>query len=163
MHKGTVGSEAIKSRQARYWLAVVSDENAAVLAKVEYPFYALTTLSRSAVGDLCVLYRSGKNAGFIGAFEFSGPCVEDPVRLGDHRTFRFKLPWRRVALSDDNPVEIGPLLNELDFVTNKNNYGMLLRNSFRLIPKKDYFTILSRIRKAANRIANTKRSSNRKV
>lgn len=143
--RGAVG----EGPATKYWLAVATNENCAVLAGMGYPFYALTSRPAASIGDYCVLYRSGKNAGFIGAFRFVSSAVDERVKLADFRTFATKLPWVALAVSDANPVEIRCLVDDLQFVTNKAVYSMSLRNCFRTIPEHDYSLIYSQIMKRA--------------
>ena len=111
-------------------------------------FYALKTAPRVDVGDRCILYRSGKCRGFIGVFEFLSVPVPASVKLGDSRTFSFKLPWKAVALCEESPLSIVPLINELRFIKNKGHYSMALRTAFRSLDRADYDFYKSSIKPA---------------
>jgi hypothetical protein len=121
-----------------HWLAVATAENCAALARLGHPFYALQTAPRVAPGDRCILYRSGKSRGFIGEFEFVAAPISESIRLTDVRPFAFRLPWKLVATREDAPIGIEPLVKNLSFIKNKNNYGMTLRTPFRSIEKVDF-------------------------
>jgi len=127
-----------------YWLAVATSENCAALARLGHPFYALQTAPSVAAGDRCILYRSGESRGFIGEFEFLAAPISESIRLTDVRPFAFRLPWKSVALREEAPIGIVPLVKDLRFIKNKNNYGMTLRTPFRSIDKVD-FEHLSRL------------------
>lgn len=129
----------------KHWLAVATNENCSVLAAMNYPFYALNSRPDVAIGDCCVLYRSGKHSGFIGAFRFATAPVDEHVRLADSRTFAIRLPWLPLYITDANPVDVRSLVKELAFITNKTVYSMSLRNSFRRIPEHDYSLIYARL------------------
>lgn len=135
--------------QRRYWLAVISKANCDALASMGYPYYALRTPPKVASGDVCALYRSGNGGGFIGAFEFVDAGASTPIRLADTRAFSFQLRWRVLALCEAAPVPIAPMIESLELVSNKKNYGMALRSTFRSISKRDYSMIETRIREAA--------------
>lgn len=140
--------DAPATRGALYWLAVATSDNCSVLAQMHYPFYALNSEPEVLRGDKCILYRSAAPKGlrgFIGAFEFQSGAIKDPVRLGDYRTFSIKIPWKSIVISDDAPVDIVPLVKHLGFITNKTNYSMSLRNSFRTLPEADYRLILGNL------------------
>ena len=68
-----------------------------------------------------------------------------PSRLDDFRTFKFKLPWKSIALSEGSPVEIAPIVQELHFVKDKKNYGMAMRMAFRSINEMDFDNLSRRI------------------
>jgi hypothetical protein len=120
-----------------YWLAVVTEENCRALAERRYPFYALQHRIAVVVGDRCILYRSGKDGGFVGEFEFVGEPEEAPVRIGS-RTFSFRMPWKALVLRDDDPVKIGPIVQSLNFIKNKRLYGSALYTAFRRLEDADY-------------------------
>lgn len=120
-----------------FWLAVVTEENCKALAERRYPLFALQHRVGVVAGDRCILYRSGKNRGFVGEFEFVAEPDEAPVRIGA-RTFAFSMRWKPVSLRDDDPVQIGPILHALDFIKNKQPYGMALRAAFRRLGEADY-------------------------
>jgi len=88
-------------------------------------------------GERCILYRSGKDGGFVGEFEFIGEPENAPVRIGS-RTFSFRMPWNALVLRDDDPVKIGPIVHALNFIKNKRLYGMALRTAFRRLEDADY-------------------------
>lgn len=136
--------------QRRYWLAVAGKANCDALASMGYPYYALRTAPKVASGDRCVLYRSGSGGGFIGAFEFIAEGSSVSAKLADARPFTFQLPWKSLATCEGAPVSIVPLIDSLEFIVNKKNYGMALRSTFRPITERDYLMIETLVRKAVS-------------
>ena len=140
-------SDSERARGVKYWLAVATEDNCSALAQIGYPFYALNWVPKVLCGDRCIFYRSGNRRGFIGAFEFVSGDLKDPIRLGDHRVFVTRLPLKPLVISDQDPVEIAPLIDKLEFITAKANYSMSLRNSFRSIPEADYLLVVREIKR----------------
>lgn len=139
-----------------YWLAVVTEENCRELAERRYPFYALSHRIVTEAGDRCILYRSGKEGGFVGEFEFVGEPEEATVRVG-RRTFPFRMPWKSIVLRDADPIKIGPLVQLLKFVKNKRLYGMALRTAFRKLEDADYERISVLLRHGVSEVDATRR------
>lgn len=132
-----------------YWLAVITEANCRALAEKRYPFYALQHRIAVEAGERCILYRSGKDGGFVGEFEFVGEPENAPVQIGS-RTFSFKMPWTALVLRDDAPVRIGPIVHALDFIKNKRLYGMALRTAFRRLEATDYECISNLLTQGAS-------------
>ena len=138
-----------ESGNMNFWLAVANEVNCDLLAKMGHPYYALAGKGskyalQAAPGDQCILYRAGKNSGFIGAFEIVSAAREKPVKLtGSWRPFAIQLPWKPIVLSPAHPVRVVPLVPDLEFVKSKSNYGMALRSNFRPLSKHDFDRIFS--------------------
>lgn len=132
---------SLERSEPTYWLAVVTEENYKTLAQMRYPFYAVNTWPDVQSGDLCILYRSGKRSGFVGIFEFTSGAKRELVTIRRFYNYKTKLPWRPIAIADQNPVSIAQMARILEFIRNKQNIGMALRTSLRKIPKHDYLLI----------------------
>jgi len=117
-----------------------------------HPFYALSEagarLARQVEkGDLLLLYRSKRRAGFIGIFEATGESAATLVRFeGALRRFAIKIPWKPVSLCENFPIPAQSLLENLNFITNKKNFGMCLRSNLRRIDEADFRLIERSIR-----------------
>jgi predicted RNA-binding protein len=139
----------------RFWLAVASDLNCKRLSEMGHPFYALSgpgyRLSMGIErGDLLLLYRAKRNSGFVGTFEATGNAIEETVYLpGVLRSFRVKIPWKPQALCENLPVRLPPLVRQLSFIANKDNYGMSLRSNLRELSKHDFRLIESAVQSNA--------------
>jgi hypothetical protein len=145
-----------RSDEADCWLMVIGDTNAEILAKLDRPFFAL---SRSAVaqsikpGDKCVLYRGRNAAGFIGIYEVTAPVSNVPTRVGV-RTFGTKIAWRSLLLCEDNPVLLTPLVPQLSFIQNKQQYGAYFQTSLRRLDATDFLLIEKAVRAHAIALRN---------
>lgn len=123
-----------------------------------HPFYALSGAGSKLaeaiqIGDWIILYRAARDAGFVGIFEATNTAINGSVRLqGQIRPFAVKIPWRALALCESSPVRMTPLIERLEFITNKSNFGMSLRTNLRSLSNSDFCLIAGAIRENSTAI-----------
>jgi len=134
-----------------YWLTVASRDH--VLAGKEKSFVQVshgkpTPLEKMKVGDWIVYYSpklkyNGSKAcqRFTAIARISG---EDVFQVSMSENFK---PFRRKAefLEGIHETEVRPLIPELDFVKDKEHWGLAFRNGFRQISKKDFVLICQKM------------------
>lgn len=110
---------------------------------VKTPYYKVFQ-----AGDKALFYLSGKgNRSVVGS-----AIVADrpqPLTPEDESTleklgmpwFQFRLPLRKIE-KWDSPVPIGSLVPNLDFITEKRNWGLNMRQGCRQITDSDYLLLM---------------------
>ncbi len=99
-----------------------------------------SSLAKMAKGDW-VIYYSGKESLKGGKpyqkFSAIGRVKDDePYQVKVSEDFQ---PWRRnIDFHDSEDVEIRPLLDDLQFITNREKWGMHLKSGFVEIKKQDF-------------------------
>jgi hypothetical protein len=99
-------------------------------------------------GDRVLLYSAGPKARyFLGDAVVSGPVTETTEKEKQiaHRLglegFEERIPLEAVHLWE-NPLPLKPLVNRLQFIKDKKNWGLNLRNAAARIPEEDFQLIL---------------------
>jgi hypothetical protein len=131
--------------EQNYWLAIAGDTNCEILARMGYPYYALSRMGTSfaramKVGERCILYRARAGKGFIGIFEITGLAVDIPTRVGG-RVFATKVPWRPLILCENRPAELVKLAPMLSFVVKKRYPGAYFQTNLRRLSAADFALI----------------------
>lgn len=97
--------------------------------------------------DEVIIYLAGKgNRCFVGQFTIlTEPNMVE--RIDDEPDWLEMFPYR-VKVGDTSiwaePLSIKKVVNDLDFITDKKNYGLFFRQSVKMLTEKDYNTIISR-------------------
>lgn len=100
--------------------------------------------------DKVLLYIAGIGRRyFYASFEICGEVVEtDFSKLGDFdsnfiKRFKYSHPISNIDIWN-NPVPMIEIKNELNFIKDKKNYGLYLRNSVVKLEESDYKFIISK-------------------
>jgi hypothetical protein len=119
------------------------------------PFFAVSSVGARniAAGDRCALYRARSGRGFVGIYEVTAPVRDTPTRVGA-RTYSIKIPWKPVFLSESVPAELPPLVSHLEFVRNKERFGVYFQTTLRRITVADFSVIEGAVRRNAQVPAN---------
>lgn len=149
-------------KQHRYWLCVISGQNLDVLKKHALAFYAVGGHDRRAgervsTGDSMVLYTTTDKAmgtaqkpGLVGLFTVTREPYQDSTRIfRGFRSFPTRIAWKPEVILLDEPAEMKPLVPLLEFIKNKQNYGMFLRTNLRELSANDFKVFQQAIRKKA--------------
>lgn len=137
--------------ERRYWINTVSRDH--VRAGVEGGFTQAdhgknTRLKRLNKGDLIVFYSpktAFKNGDPLQAFTALGEVADDePYQVEMTPDFH---PWRRkMRFTETEEASVHSLIDELDFITNKEKWGFLFSRGLFEVEKADFM----RIAKAMN-------------
>ena len=88
-------------------------------------------------GDNIVFYKAGKDGQkFIGADGIGSKII--PENMDYFVTLYDIQIWKK-------PIEVPIILNELQFIKNKSNWGMYFQGGVTSLPPKDYKMILSKV------------------
>lgn len=105
-------------------------------------------------GDRVLLYVAGPGARYlVGDAVVAGPVTgvtPADARLAEELgldTFHERIPLDNVRLWE-KPLLLKPLVGRLDFVKDKRNWGLNLRQAAARIPEHDYRVIMDEMRKA---------------
>lgn len=134
----------------KYWIAVASREH--VKVSVEGGFAQVchgkgSPLKRMAPDDWIIYYSPvemfGGNASCKKFTAIGQITHNDPYEYVMNKEF---IPWRRdVSFFNCQEVPIIPLINDLDFIKNKKNWGFPFRRGCFEIPKHDFIVIASKM------------------
>lgn len=101
-------------------------------------------------GDKILIYLAGKGRRrFVVKFEISGGLEKYTYNgIDEEETFLYSMfnletPIESIEYFED-PVEITQIKDELEFITDKRNYGLFLRQSVKVIEEVDYLTIIKK-------------------
>lgn len=117
-----------------------------LLKNSEWIFTQLKTFNceKFVEGDKIVLYGAGKpRRCFVGNFEIAGKVYDLINKEGFYKYFDKGIKIKNVEIWD-KPVYIKDVKEELDFIKDKKNYGLHLRQTSRKLEEKDYNYILNR-------------------
>ena len=133
------------SPETHYWLTIASSENCALLAEMNYPYFALgsigaTTAKSIVAGDRCILYRSRQGKGFIGLFEVTSDAEETTTAVGSH-VYTIRIPWKAELLCENRPVDLPAVAPALEFIKNKRMFGTYLQTTLRRLSSHDFSVI----------------------
>lgn len=145
----------------QYWLINTNRKNAEIILEkniwgVSRRF--INQLMKSSVGDKALVYTRNeivdKNTTYppsiVGAFEVASEMYEDtskifhPLPQNPEETFPLRIKLKPVKIFR-NPLEFKPLIPQLLFITNKEQWGGHLQGqAMRTIPEEDYRLIISK-------------------
>ncbi len=123
------------------WIFVIKDSDEKFQIKIKEKKWSIfrKTLNRNKlkVGDRIVFYKAGIDGKkFIGKASIYTELKEDGIDFS-------------LGLSDaevwKKPIKITSLLDSLEFIKDKTNWGCYLQGGVRPISDSDYMTILSKI------------------
>jgi len=108
-----------------------------------FPEKGVSNLKKIKDGDRVLLYIAGKeNRYFYGGFSLSGKLSE----LETYKNDFYKFFKQRIGLKDtmkfSKKIFMKDIKDSLEFIKDKKNYGLHLRQSIRKISDKDYNYIL---------------------
>lgn len=136
----------------RYWLIVASRDHVLAGKKeniAQASHGSSMPLEKMEVGDWLTYYSPKEK------YDGLKPCQRFTAiaRITGREVFRTSLsetfkPYRRKVDFLDNirEIEIRPLISELDFIRNKDKWGIAFRKGFREIGKKDFMLICKNMR-----------------
>lgn len=98
-----------------------------------------------AEGDRVIIYLAGKGNRFFTA-DFTIACKPYEVKLEPNEPewltlFPIRINVRNIKIWAEQ-LPIGDVLEQLDFIKDKKNYGLYFRQSTRVIDEKDFLLIL---------------------
>ncbi|SDS87253.1 EVE domain-containing protein [Mucilaginibacter mallensis] len=139
-------------KQARYWIVVVSKDH--ITRGVKGGFMQAnhgksSSLKKMHTGDWVIVYSpkqtySGDKA--LQAFTAIGQVKDE--ELYQYKMSEDFIPYRRnVNYYDCSETPIAPLINQLDFIENKNSWGYRFRFGFFELGEKDFELISSHMLK----------------
>lgn len=131
--------------RSEYWLGVVSPQNWKVVRGEEVWGVpeSVNSIKRMKEGNLLVIYVKGRGIGGIFSID-SGLMKENVDRFkgGDYPK-RVRIEPKIIP---DNFLDLKLLVEELEFIKNKKNWGAYLQTPIRAISKKDYELIEEKTR-----------------
>ncbi|WP_183572811.1 EVE domain-containing protein [Mucilaginibacter sp. X5P1] len=139
-------------RSTRYWVVVVSKDHIANGVKggfMQANHGKSSSLKKLHTGDWVVVYSPKQTYSCdkaLQAFTAIGQVKDDEL-------YQFKMsedfiPYRRnVTYYNCNETPIAPLINQLDFIENKNSWGYRFRFGFFELDEKDFELISSHMLK----------------
>ncbi len=103
---------------------------------------ASPNLSKISPGEEAVVYIAGKgNRLFYANLRITGDLKEiNPNKLADEPFYNMFLTECPISTKNiwNSPLSITEVKDKLNFITDKKNYGLFLRQSNRIIEKSDY-------------------------
>jgi len=146
------------------WLAISNRENSEIIIKKNIwgvPKRFINQISKTRPGDSLIIYvgqqivdKDTTNPPAItGVFEISSEVFEDnsrifisPPKLGNE-IFPLRVKIKPIKIFKF-PLEFKPLIQKLQFITNKKMWsGHIRGKAMRIIPEEDYQTILNAVNK----------------
>lgn len=89
-------------------------------------------------GDKIVLYGAGKTRRcFVGTFEIAGSSYDLKNKEGFYKYFDKGIKIKNIQIWE-KPIYIKDVKENLDFIKDKKNYGLHLRQTSRKLDEKDY-------------------------
>jgi predicted RNA-binding protein len=143
-----------------YWIYVTTSDNWTVTKKrnlLGVPERNKNAIVRVEKGDRCLVYVkqervSGKVSGatIVGAYEIASEVFHEPTKVfstpqgtSEKETFSLRMKMKPLSIFE-KPIEFKPLVEKLEFIKNKNNYGPYLRGRALIqIGESDYKLIES--------------------
>jgi hypothetical protein len=134
----------------RYWIVVVSKDHIArgvAGGFMQANHGKQSPLKRMSVDDWVICYSPKQT--MIGtescqAFTAIGQVADD--KIYQYKMTDDFIPYRRnIKYHKCNEMPIAPLINELDFIKNKNSWGYRFRFGFFEIPEHDFKLIKSKM------------------
>lgn len=115
----------------RYWMNTVSRshvETGAAGGFTQAEEGLRSRLERLSCGDAVVFYSGSPDQRFTGI-----------ARVADDEAFPIEKSWRRrVRYLECQDAPVQPLINDLEFITNKKSWGVAFRRGFFEIGEADY-------------------------
>jgi predicted RNA-binding protein len=134
----------------RYWIVVVSKDHIArgVAGRFMQANHGKAgPLRRMSSGDWVVCYspkHSYSGTETLQAFTAIGEAVDNQVY--QHKMTDDFIPYRRnIKYYECKEIPIAPLIEQLDFITNKKSWGYQFRFGFFEIPEQDFELIKSQM------------------
>lgn len=142
----------MKTREVKYWIVVASKDH--VRSGVAGGFTQachgkVSPLKRMQKDDVVICY-SGKQTlgGSVKCQEFTAIGQVKDEGVYEFRVSEDFCPSRRnIDFFESKDVSILPLINDLEFIRNKKNWGMPFRFGFLEIPENDFKLISSNMLK----------------
>jgi len=145
-----------------YWLCITNEENWNVVNEMNIwgaSERGRNQLNRVEIGDILILYLKQEKVNdeirtsrISGIFKVVTKPFWDDKRIF---TYRFKdetFPYRvrlEPMIIPKEPIEFKPLVQSLNFITNKKKWSAFLQTAMRTIPKGDFERIRKRIEERA--------------
>lgn len=139
---------------------LLSAENIAdSLLDAQHWLYSPTTpnVRKIDIGDRVILYLAGRNRRyFCASFEIAGPITQTLPKIagpvGDFLTQVFSLSSLITNIERwTTPVPAKPIKEDLEFITDKKNWGLHFRQSTKIISDADYDRIQQERRDLASK------------
>lgn len=140
----------MKTRAKKYWIIVASKDHVrtGIEQGVAQACHGKSSPLKRMQKDDFVIYYSGKQS-----FEKPEKCQKFTAigRVKDEEVYPFQMtadfrPFRRnIEFYDSKEVSILPLIEALDFIPNKKNWGYTFRFGLLEVKKKDFELISSRM------------------
>jgi predicted RNA-binding protein len=97
--------------------------------------------------DKVLLYMAGiHKKSFVASFTLDGESrnIEEVIGLDDkfYGFFRFVIPIKDIKTFVP-PISINAIINDLDFINNKEYWGLFFRQSMKAFSENDYLTIIN--------------------
>lgn len=106
------------------------------------------TAKKLNIGDDLLFYIAGIKKGFIYAkakISSNARIIENKDEIIEGLNMFYEIDISDIEIFS-KPVYIKPLVNELNFIHFKGNYGLYIRKSISRIPLEDYITIINKSR-----------------
>ena len=136
-----------EGKDTKYWVAVASKDH--VAAGVAGGFAQAnhgkkSPMARMRRGDKIIYYSSKNEFGKpppCQAFTAIGEVSDDQPYQGEMRDNNFVPHRRDVVYYPSQEVPIRPLIEQLQFITNKQKWGFMFRQGFFEISREDYYLV----------------------
>ncbi|MBO1626156.1 EVE domain-containing protein [Bacillus arachidis] len=131
-------------------IKVTAEQIFEILFKKKYWFFHQQTpnLKKIRNSDKVLVYMAGKGRRkFVGKFEIGGDIQVQNLEQNDtyiqaiSRLYSLCVPIKNLEIFN-NPVCINDIKEELDFITDKKNYGLFFRQATKLIDVDDYSRVI---------------------
>lgn len=140
----------VKTHPQRYWIATVSLEHAQTAEQgsfIQVCHGKKRPLEQLYPSDHLLIYAPRKQLRGKASYQKFVACgtVQDDS-IYQVKMFEGFTPFRRnIRFEPTNHVDVRPLIPQLSFIKNKQNWGMPFRRGLFEIPKSDFFRILSKM------------------
>ncbi len=137
-------------RPAKYWMASISGEHAQLAVAggfIQVCHGKQAPLKRMQEGDGLIIYSSREKMGTGAALQMftAVGMVASGAEYQVQMSSSFLHYRRNVDFLPATPAAIRPMLDELEFITDKQHWGYLFRFGFFEIGKKDFDLICSKM------------------
>lgn len=124
-----------------HWVFVINDTEEELEHRIQnnqWPIYNKTqNRKKIAIGDKVVFYMAGeKGQKFLGTASIASELVQKTELTYELKLSNIKV-WQK-------PLQLRNVIDRLEFVKNKQNFGIYFQGGVRGLTENDYFLILSK-------------------
>lgn len=125
-----------------YWIFVINDADYVFKERMKnktWPIFPKTqNRDNIGKGHKIVFYKAGKSGGqkFIGTAILASDVKSEPGKMNSYVVLDEIIAWKA-------PVDIRGILEHLDFIKDKLNWGLYMQGGVKRIDKKDFDLVVS--------------------